>query len=67
MTDKLIKAMEKAKESNMELLDVFDEVAKQSREEGDILVSAYYTGLALDVSYATGVIDNELQKLKEES
>ena len=67
MTDKLIKAMEKAKESNMELLDVFNEVAKQSREEGDILVSAYYTGLALDVSYATGVIDNELQKLKEES
>lgn len=66
MIEKLVKAMEKAKESNMELIDVFNEAAKEGREAGDLLVAAYYLGLALDVVYVAETIDNELQKLKAE-
>lgn len=67
MTGKLIGAMEKAIESNMELIDVFNEVARKYLNEKDVRVASYYLGLAIDVGAAVEVIDNELCKLKEES
>ena len=67
MTEKMIEVMEKAVSSNMELIKLFNDVAKECLDEGNVMVASYYLGLAIDVGAAVEVIDNELQKLKEGS
>lgn len=67
MTKKLTKALRKSLKGNLQLCNVLCKVIEQNHENGDDMVAEYYRKMLIEVVDVTEAIDNELQKLSEES